>query len=567
MLLLFCLKLRHRANYIHCFHSSQPCINSFITYGHLEICYKYFLLFPAIINASPSHCDSPGRSGAGSAAEKMERDKRPTSIPVYLAVAVFGISATLPIRSIWVELPALQRHLPEGTDLPLYFLIILECSAVATLCYMIARRCANNRLSEVPFIYSAFALGLTSLLVLGFFWNHEIQILGESHSFVLLICYFLAAIISSVSMVTYIPFTARLRESYITAILLGEALGSFIPHLLAVGQGIGRKPECPDESELAEMNITRPVSRQSTYRLRSTTRPTLAPPALRYPENLYFFVCAGVLGLGVMCFIVLRCSRSCKFEYTEETAIDNMVDDAEMAGNTYDEAEEDVWQTQCDGAYMLDDGSVRQTEGAFRHAAAADRASCDCTKEHKGNVRFGSPVKLPRPRGQAPSQSNTAARLASTGSSVTKYSDSPSAANNGGAESDKPKSFPLLVFITLWTSCVIYGPLSSVKTYACYPTGNTAFQLGALLTDAFIMLTCLIAAKCSSKQQVTIVIAMTCLGTILLTYFVALIGFSHGTDSRASPLFGHAGELLGVSTSYDVIPYVTFSSQCNLEDF
>lgn len=55
------------------------------------------------------------------------------------------------------------------------------------------------------------------------------------------------------------------------------------------------------------------------------------------------------------------------------------------------------------------------------------------------------------------------------------------------------------------------------------------------------------ACRFMGKLSITIIVALTSLGTILLTYFVALLAFSHASESsEQSLIFSKAGELLGV---------------------
>ena len=113
---------------------------------------------------------------------------------------------------------------------------------------------------------------------------------------------------------------------------------------------------------------------------------------------------------------------------------------------------------------------------------------------------------------------------------------------------DRPPSYLLLMVITFWASAIIHGPLSSVKGLACLPSGNNRFMVGTILCNVMILFTCFVGAKITPKDKVPLVVAVTALGTILLTYFVALIWFSHTSQTRDdSPIFGPTGELLAVS--------------------
>ena len=120
----------------------------------------------------------------------------------------------------------------------------------------------------------------------------------------------------------------------------------------------------------------------------------------------------------------------------------------------------------------------------------------------------------------------------------------------------RPKLFWLLIVIVAWTSAIIGGPLSTVTSYACYPTGSRSFVSGAVVADAAAALACVVAARAKAgRGDMSTVIAMTCLGTIVLVYYMALVLFSLHTQqqqqlqARATemPLFGSTAEMLAVS--------------------
>ena len=121
----------------------------------------------------------------------------------------------------------------------------------------------------------------------------------------------------------------------------------------------------------------------------------------------------------------------------------------------------------------------------------------------------------------------------------------------------RPKLFQLLIVIVMWTSAVVGGPLSTVTSYACYPTGSRSFVAGAVIADVVAALACAVAARATAgRGHLSIVIAMSCLGTIVLIYYSALVLFSLQpqqqpqllkTRATEMPLFGNTAEMLAVS--------------------
>jgi len=122
----------------------------------------------------------------------------------------------------------------------------------------------------------------------------------------------------------------------------------------------------------------------------------------------------------------------------------------------------------------------------------------------------------------------------------------------------RPKLFRLLIVIVVWTSAIVGGPLSTVTSYACYPTGSRSFVAGAVVADAVAALACVVAARATAgRGEVSAVIAMTCLGTIVFVYYTALALFSLQPQQQQQqqledgaaemPLFGSSAEMLAVS--------------------
>jgi len=491
-----------------------------------------------------------------------------------------------------MELPVLTRKVPEGKTLSLYLVIVLESANVAALAYLVARRFAKNRLSEIPVIYSCFGLGAISLALTGCFWSHTTLILGQPSSFALLLSGFLAAIVSCVSVVTYIPFTARLRQPYITAVFLGDALGSLVPHLLTVAQGITTNTRCwsrqtdqharsytrspPSSSQQQQQqhifsNISSPSFDEAAAALddergrlgayvvesaQSTTPAGLRHLELRFSEYGYFLVCGALLVLSAVSFVLLRWCRLCRFEYAE-SFIDQM-DDVEMSqggrvvvddndvDDDHDDNDDDIWQTSCDGLRTENASAERKSP---KPKDRPDYVTSPYKTPNSPTVTVTSTTRINSERSASPSslargraaQCRRAARLASSASECT-------GSVVASETTPRPMSFPLLIAITFWTTAILSGPLSTDKTYACFPIENTPFVVGTILCDVAVIVTCVVAARTAVRQQVTIVIALCCLGTILLTYFVALIAFSHESESRdQSPLYGKAGEMLTVS--------------------
>jgi len=408
----------------------------------------------------------------------------------YMLLMIVGMSANLGSNALFVQMPALTPILPEGHDLTYLLLGMWELGNLSAIVYLLARKCSQNKTSEPPAIHVCLWLNVTVFALLGFFWDKRISIYGQEHSLPLILCMVVSGQMSGLASVTYIPMVSRMKPGYITAVLLGDCFAGLLPHALGVAEGLSTPPDCkPDLGYSSNMSWAM-YDRQSRMHI-STTKAPAVPPKLRFPEYCYFFAICGSLFLSSICFLILRLCPSMRYEYVRRP-VDSMED--EMSGHGIEE----IPRVQ-----ILDDGKIQP--------------KTPVPVPVKSKVKFTNPA-------------------ASNRSGVSKRW------RPGEA---KPPSFILLMFITWWASLAICGPLSSVRAHSCVPSGNTAFFIGTLLTNAGAALTCIVVLKLSPHIKVTLVVAFTCLATILLTYFSALIVFSHRSESsEKSPIYGSFGELL-----------------------
>ena len=55
---------------------------------------------------------------------------------------------------------------------------------------------------------------------------------------------------ASLGPLIYIPFGARFKSQYITAVFFGEALSSLLPHILGIAEGVLLPSECQGLDEV-----------------------------------------------------------------------------------------------------------------------------------------------------------------------------------------------------------------------------------------------------------------------------------------------------------------------------
>lgn len=499
-------------------------------------------------------------------------DQRCAAVATFIAVCTFALSGTLPLRAIWIEIPALSTQVPEGSNLYIYVLVISECSNIAAIVYLLIQKCSKQASSEARVIYGCLMLGITSMVTLGLFWQDMVPGLTTSFSFTLLSSVLLASVVSSVSTVTYIPFVSRLKESYMNAAMAGEALSSLIPHVLATVQGIGQAPDCfaggnSEPVANASTVLSSVLPRPTSQALNQRTTPVIHLTrhlSLQFSEQVYFLAHAGFITLSLLSFIAVRCTAS--FDMTGDqpaaTNVEIGLRGQRSSGvkKIHGAKTKEVWQSKrtiSRPTTVLDDGTIRQSSILFLHPSKHPDRSCtaeqapltgggggagdaplshsdDCETTSDFNNQSLHRASHPGPKfsaGVTPQRRYS--RVSSTDRAVALKA----------AAGTKPKLFPLLMVIVLWSSYLMNGPLSSVYSYSCFSVGNNAFLVGVILCDIFTLFSCLLSSR---TTEMSVVIAFTCLGTILLTYFLALIIFSLETQAKEFPPFNNTGEILAV---------------------
>jgi len=172
-------------------------------------------------------------------------------------VCIFAVGAFLPTRALWVQLPGTLAD--ESSGHHLHLLTVCLLSNVAAVVYLVVRRCCcrpggstspPTPVSDAAAIYLAMMCGLASLALLAIFHRPPSAAAAIVHiipawttTSVLLTAAGLGAFAASMAAVTYIPFAGGLDDirsaggNFVCAVLIGDALSSLVPHLLALAQG------------------------------------------------------------------------------------------------------------------------------------------------------------------------------------------------------------------------------------------------------------------------------------------------------------------------------------------
>jgi len=202
--------------------------------------------------SSVTSCDLTAPAG--------QRPKPP--IALLIAVCIFSVGAYLPTRALWVQLPGTLAV--ESAGHHLHLLAVCLLSNVAAVVYLVASLCCCRRPGStstvVPgaaVIYLAVTCGLLSLGILTVAAGSSAGGSSVAAAVVrllpawttttstppLIAAAALGAVAASLAGVTYVPFAGRLDElraaggNCVCAVLIGDALSSLIPHVLALVQG------------------------------------------------------------------------------------------------------------------------------------------------------------------------------------------------------------------------------------------------------------------------------------------------------------------------------------------
>jgi len=194
-----------------------------------------------------------GNTTSQSAALSKQQHKAP--IALLIVVCVFAIGAFLPTRALWIQLPGTLAAASSGHHQ--HLLVVCLLSNAAAVVYLVVSLCCCRRRGtssptshDATAIYVAMTCGLASLSLLTIgagtpfvAANIEHLLPAWTATTALLTAAGLGALAASLAAVTYVPFAGALDDvrsaggNCICAVLIGDALSSLIPHVLALVQG------------------------------------------------------------------------------------------------------------------------------------------------------------------------------------------------------------------------------------------------------------------------------------------------------------------------------------------
>ncbi|XP_061752930.1 riboflavin transporter 2 [Nerophis ophidion] len=222
------------------------------------------------------------------------------SVLTHLLSCLFGIGSWVSINGMWVELPLIVPHIPEGWYLPSYLSILIQMANVGPLFVTLMHRFRPGALNEAAVIYVIIALGTVASLLLGFFWKETVVVAGVPRSVALLALTFFLATVDCTSSVTFLPYMMRLKSQYLTTYYIGEGVSGLLPALVALIQGVG-VVHC--------VNATQPLSLNQTVNTTDAS-PTFELLAQHQPANfsaeVFFFFVSAMMVVCLLAFLLLN---------------------------------------------------------------------------------------------------------------------------------------------------------------------------------------------------------------------------------------------------------------------
>lgn len=209
---------------------------------------------------------------------------------IHVLVCLLGTGSWVAINGVWVELPLLVPHVPEGWLLPSFLTIVIQLANLGPLAFTLAHHFLRRHVDEAGVIYGLLGLGCLACILLAFFWQETGVLGGAHHSLALLALLFVLALVDCTSSVTFLPYMRRLRPQHLTSYFVGEGLSGLLPGLVALGQGA---------------SVARCIN--GSLAGNGTTGLLAEYQEARFSVRTFFLLLSGMMALSLAAFLFLNC--------------------------------------------------------------------------------------------------------------------------------------------------------------------------------------------------------------------------------------------------------------------
>lgn len=237
----------------------------------------------------------------------------------YVLVVIFGIGSWVAINGIWVELPSLVNHAPEGWKLGAYLTVICQLANIGPITYsLVKRKVKRKKLLLHVTIYILLVVGFLACILLSIFWRKTSYIHGE-RSTALLVLSFLLALVDCTSSVTFLPFMSVLPEVFMSPFYVGETLSGFIPGVVVLAQGV-------DSPKLSS-------NQTNSSGVHNGTSSSSSSKGLKFPVAVFFLVLAFLIFLCFCSFVGLNFLKVVKRIYVHKNAKQDSANETDNDAN------------------------------------------------------------------------------------------------------------------------------------------------------------------------------------------------------------------------------------------
>lgn len=158
---------------------------------------------------------------------------------MYVLVVLFGVGSWVTLNGLWVELPLMVPHLPEGWTLPSYLNVIIQAANIGPVGIALLLHFAKEKVNDKYLIYFLVVTGSVATFLLVFCWETTSIIAESCHSVGLFSLVFVLAVVCCSSSVIFLPFMTLFKKQYVTAFFIGQGISGLIPSVVAMAQGVG----------------------------------------------------------------------------------------------------------------------------------------------------------------------------------------------------------------------------------------------------------------------------------------------------------------------------------------
>lgn len=215
------------------------------------------------------------------------------SLLTHLLACLFGMGSWVSINGLWVELPLIVPHIPEGWYLPSYLSVLIQMANIGPLFVTLMHRFRPGALNETAVIYVIIALGTAATFLMAFFWRETVVVAGIPRSVALFALTFFLAAVDCTSSVTFLPFMMRLKPQYLTTYYIGEGVSGLLPALVALIQGVG-VVHCINSTQALNQTLDMTFELQAQYQ-----------PA-NFSAEVFFFFLSAMMLVCLAAFLLLN---------------------------------------------------------------------------------------------------------------------------------------------------------------------------------------------------------------------------------------------------------------------